>query len=200
MTQLRRSVLEPAVRCVEFVESPCEYEDSGSVGAHMARRLLVFPLALALLLTLPGVASASHYRLSRIELTTQTEQRALRKAGISDTRALLDWTASRQRRLWLMRTTGLDYARLSTLATQCDLLRIDSVGPSMVEALQKAGVQATRELARSEPTELLARLQKATAGTSLRYRLPTEDTLRMWIDHARHLRQLLEDVPAPPSP
>lgn len=167
----------------------------------MARRLVVLPLALALLLAVPGVASASHYRFSRVELVTKTEQRALERAGISDTRALLDWTASRQRRLWLTRTTGLSYDRLSALATQCDLLRVDSVGPSMVEALQKASVQTTRELAASEPGELLERLKKATAGTSLRYRLPTEETLEMWIDHARHLRQLLEDVPGPtPTP
>lgn len=164
----------------------------------MAHRLALAPLALALLLVTMGDALASHYRFSRIELVTPAEQRVLTRAGINDTRELLGWTASKRRRAWLAETTGLDYARLGILATQCDLLRVDGVGPSMVEALQKAGVQTTADLAHAGTAELLTRLQVATAGTALRYRLPGEDTLSVWIDHARHLRPLLEDLPAAP--
>lgn len=181
-------------RAFEFLVNTRGSED---VGARMAHRLVLLPLALTVLLAGPGLASASHYRFDRVELVTQGEQRALAHAGITDTRSLLGWTASRKRRVWLTRTTGLSYERLTALATQCDLLRIDGVGPSMVEALQKAAVQTTGDLARSQPPELLERLRKATAGTPLRYRLPTEDTLEMWIDNARHLRPLLEDIPAP---
>ncbi|PKN58640.1 MAG: hypothetical protein CVU56_04740 [Deltaproteobacteria bacterium HGW-Deltaproteobacteria-14] len=165
---------------------------------RMVHRLALAPLVLILALITTGDGHASHYRFSRIELVTRAEQRVLTRAGINDTRELLSWTASKRRRAWLAETTGLAYERLGTLATQCDLLRVDGVGPSMVEAFQQAGVRTTSDLAHAAPEELLTRLQAATAGTSLRYRLPTEDTLGTWIDYARHLRPLVEDLPPAP--
>lgn len=161
-------------------------------------RLALAPLALALILAAAtGPALASHYRFTQIELVSASEQRALAVAGIYDTRELLHWTASRQRRGWLAETTGLDYARLGALATECDLLRIDGVGPTIAEALQKAGVIETGDLARAAAAPLLDQLRVATRGTAMRSRLPDEDTLATWIASARRLRPLLEDIPRP---
>jgi len=157
--------------------------------------LLVLSVAATLGARAPE-AEASHYRFDRIELVTADEQRALRLAGIHDTQDLLRWTASRRNRAWLARTTAISYARLTELATVCDLLRIDGIGPTMVDALQKASIRDTTDLAYAAPTPLLERLRVVTRGTSMRQRLPDEDTLAMWIGDARRLPPLLEDLPA----
>lgn len=159
-------------------------------------------LALALVLTATiaaGAAFASHYRFERVDVVTKAERAAFARAGISDTRSLLEWTATLSKRVWLARETGIPYERLAALATQCDLLRIEGVGPSMVEVLQKAGVQDTRALARALPEPLLERFQEVTAGTRMRRLLPQVDTIAAWIRLARRLPTVI-DVPEPPAP
>lgn len=165
----------------------------------MTRARLLFSsivLALAALGDAPP-ASASHYRFDRVELVTAAEARALRQNGIHDTRELLHWTARRRNRAWLAEASAIPYERLTALATQCDLLRIDGIGPTMVDALQKAAVIDTTELAYASPTALLERLRIVTRGTPMRQRLPDEDTLAVWIRDARRLAPVLEDVPRP---
>ncbi len=167
---------------------------------HRPTLALAALLALASLVQVAPPAQASHYRFSRIELVTQPEQRALAEVDVRDTKVLLAWTATLSNRVWLARATGIDLDRLAQLAAQCDLLRVDSVGPSMVEALQKAGVMDSRALARETPAPLLVRLKEATRGTPLRYRLPEEDTLSWWIRSARRLRPVLDFTPELPAP
>ncbi len=177
----------------------------GGLPASDATMRSVRPIAAVLAaLTFAGVeaastlpAAASHYRFARIEMVTPAERAALAAVDVRDTRALLHYTARLSHRVWLARATRIDLDRLAELAAQCDLLRVDGIGPSMVEALHRAGVMDTGSLSREVPGPLLGRLRAATKGTSLRYRLPEESTLSWWIHAARRLRPLLDFTPAP---
>ncbi|MCA9514955.1 MAG: DUF4332 domain-containing protein [Myxococcales bacterium] len=169
------------------------------------RWAVALPVALALVAILvafaaPGAARASHYRFERIELLSKPEQKALARVGIHDTRALLARVQTLADRVWLSRATGLALERLTSLATQCDLLRLDGVGPTMMAAFQKAGVAESDALAHADPADLLSRLQAATAGTPMRSRLPDTGILATWIRAARRAPSGLRDIPTEPIP
>lgn len=147
--------------------------------------------ALATTAAMPA-ARASHYAFARVDLVTALERKALSRAGIFDTNMLLAWTASADRRAWLADTTAISYERLSELATMCDLLRVEGIGPVMVGALQKAGLLDTQALADSLPQPVVDKLRVVTRGTSVAQRLPDPDTVRTWISAAKRLRPILE--------
>jgi hypothetical protein len=160
------------------------------------RILLVSLVSLVGAAALAQVASASHYRLSRVSLADKVEQRQLATVDIFDTKVLLRATQTLPQRVWLARATGIPLARVTALATQCDLLRLDSVGPSMVTVFQDAGVIDVKVLAAEDPVPLLDRLRVVTKGTPMRYKLPDVGILRTWIAHARRLPRIIDDVPA----
>lgn len=171
-------------------------------SSRARRGVLVAVTALCVLVggVLPQSARASHYRFERIELLTKAEQRALARVGVQDTRALLARTQTLVDRVWLARATGITLERLTTLATQCDLLRVGGVGPTMVVAFQKAGVPESSALAQADAAELLSRLQVATTGTPMRARLPDTSILDVWIEAARRSPSRLRDLPTAPRP
>ena len=103
-------------------------------------------LVAGLVLLLVAVASApvlaSHYRLSPgFSLVTEPERKALKSEGVRTTSALLKATGKRKARRALSKATGVSFARLTELATQCDLLRIKGLGPTAVRLLQAARVK-----------------------------------------------------------
>jgi hypothetical protein len=142
-----------------------------------------------------GRAEASHYSFANIadpSFLTRDEQRVLGRAGILDTATLLKWTASAPRRRWLAEHTTLAPARIELLATQCDLLRIEGIGPSVLVVLQKAGIRDSRALARADAAELLTHLRVAARGSAMAQKLPQTDTLATWIRAAHRLRPVLD--------
>ena len=162
--------------------------------AHF-RRLVAIVTIFAIAITLTSSAFASHYRFDRVDMLTSSEQTALGRLGITDTRRLLSEVRTLSQRVRLARITGLGYERTTDLATQCDLLRIDGIGPSIMRVLQDAGIQDTRALARASATPLLAAMKLASQGTKMRWRLPAETTLNDWIHQATRLPVVLADVP-----
>jgi len=174
-------------------------ERVGGVQVFMVTRFrFVFVIGLALLILAPPEAEASHYRFEHVDFLSGDERRALERLDIRDTRALLGWTAPLARRVWLARQTGIELERLEALARTCDLLRIDGIGPSIAEILILAGVSDSRALARERPSSLLERLRVASRGTSMRNRMPAQDTVASWIRDARRLRPILDGVPRAP--
>ncbi len=160
----------------------------------MAPRPVMIAVAL-LVSTLATVseAQASHYNLDRIDLVTTAEKRALSRAGILDTKVLLGWTATLERRQWLADKSGIAWERLSELAAMCDLLRIEGVGPSIATVIRNAGATDSEALAASDSAGLLDRMRVAARGTSMALKMPDEDTVRSWIRIAKRLRPVLED-------
>jgi len=159
----------------------------------MAPTRLVLAAATALmLLVTPVPGLASHYALDQVGFVTPAERRALARAGVLDTRVLLDWAASNTRRAWLSETTSIPVERLMVLAARCDLLRVEGIGPTILEVLVKAGVGDSHALARARSGALLKALRVATRGTAMQQRLPAEETLTAWILEARLLRPVVE--------
>ncbi len=163
---------------------------------HPPQRVLHFAARVSACVALAaGTAQASHYSFANISdpsFLTRDEQRQLGRAGILDTATLLKWTASAPRRRWLAQHTTLAPERLELLATQCDLLRIEGIGPSVLVVLQKAGIRDSRTLGRADATELLTHLRSAARGTAMAQKLPQTDTLATWIRTARRLRPVLD--------
>lgn len=147
-------------------------------------------VAVLVVLALP--AWASHYGLDRVGFVTAGEKQALARAGVLDTRVLLDWTATADKRAWLAETTHIAPTRLEALARRCDLLRVDGIGPNILEVLVKAGIDDTRALARARAGALAKALRAAAKGTAMQHRLPVEETITSWILEAQLLRPLIE--------
>ncbi|MGM0578275.1 MAG: DUF4332 domain-containing protein [Myxococcota bacterium] len=148
----------------------------------------------ALCVLAPDEAAASHYRLPAAGLVTEAEHEALREADVDTTLALFEAAAKAEARRDLSRRTGLSYARMTELATQCDLLRVRGVGPTMVRLLQAAGVRHTTDLRKASPATLHERIIAANEAHGITEVLPGEDSLGDWIEQARGLPKVLEGV------
>ncbi|MCC6620470.1 MAG: DUF4332 domain-containing protein [Deltaproteobacteria bacterium] len=157
----------------------------------MSSRSILIALVLA---SSPLVAHAGHYRLPVDNLVTVDESNALSKAGIRTTLGLLDHVAPLDKRRALAAKSGLTFVRLSTLATQIDLLRVEGVGPSMVRLLQAAGIRHTRDLGAADAAGLREKMRVANGVHQISSVLPQEDVVRSWIESARGLPQILEGV------
>lgn len=155
---------------------------------------LLKALAATLTLTLTTPAFASHYRLPVENLVNETEAAAFGKAGIQTTLALLEQVAKVDSRQKLAAKSGLTFARLSTLAAQVDLLRIEGIGPSMVRLLQAAGVRHTRDLKAASPADLRDKMKVANDVQQVAAVLPREEVLRDWIGQASKLSAMVEGL------
>ncbi|MFO0750646.1 MAG: DUF4332 domain-containing protein [Myxococcota bacterium] len=158
------------------------------------KKRIVSALSLAMLLGSAPLAVASHYRLPVENLVNDAETSALGKAGVATTAALLDQVAQVQSRQKLAAKTGLTFVRLSTLASQVDLLRVSGLGPSMVLLLQAAGVKHTRDLKASSPADLREKMRVANDVQNLAPVIPQEDVIRDWIAQASQLPQVVEGL------
>ena len=155
-------------------------------------RVVAGALLVLLLVAWAGPGRASHYALDRVGFVTVAERRALGRAGVLDTSVLLDWTATAERRAWLAQTTSISATRLAALAARCDLLRVEGIGPTILDVLVKVGIGDSHDLARARAGALLEALKIAARGTSMQQRLPAEETLTAWILEARLLRPVVE--------
>ncbi len=152
-----------------------------------------FALALMVLPSVP--AQASHYRLvSGFSLVTEPERVAFKVEKIRTTQALLKATGKRAARRTLAKSTGISFARLTELATQCDLLRIPGLGPSAVRLLQAARVRHTAGLRHTSAAPLHGKLKAVKARLGLAQVVPQVAELQGWISHAKKLRTVLEGV------
>lgn len=157
------------------------------------KTLSALALAAALLVHAP-TADAGHYRLPLEGLISQAETDLLHKAGVRTTLALLDQVKTPARRKRLAADTGLDLARVDTLARHVDLLRIDGIGPTMVRLLDAAGVRHSRALGAESAAALLARMTTVNAGVKIANVLPPEGQIAAWVAVAKRLPVAVEDL------
>lgn len=156
---------------------------------------LIAGCALTLLALHAAPAWASHYRLvSGFSLVTEPERVSLKRVKVRTTKALLDATAKRASRRALAKSTDISFARLTELATQCDLLRIRGLGPAGVRLLQAARVRHTPGLRRAGASQLHQKLKAVKATLGLGQVVPEVTEIQGWIAQAKKLRTLLEGV------
>jgi predicted flap endonuclease-1-like 5' DNA nuclease len=144
----------------------------------------------ALVLGAP-VANASHYRLPIDPMIPATEATLLAKAGVTTTLALLQEVATADKRKALAKKSGLTQERVTDLAHQVDLLRIDGLGPSMVRLLQASGVANSRALAGEDPAALHQKMTAANASAQISPVIPQVGLVSAWIGAAKALPQVV---------
>lgn len=155
-------------------------------------RLLLGLSLLCLLCLLSQAALASHYRLPASGIATKAETGSLAKQDIRTTQALLKATAKSEVRRTLGKVTGISFERLTELASLCDLLRVDGLGPSIARLMRLSDVADSGVLRRQSANSLLARMRAANATHGIMEVLPSELTLASWIKSAAGLPKLLE--------
>lgn len=144
--------------------------------------------AVLVLLLSSAVAYASHYPLESVVWLEPSEVAQLQAVGIQDTESLLTAALSPGDRASLASRSGLSQERVNELAKRSDLLQVPGVGPDLVEALRRAGVQSIDSFRQLEPSAL--REQLAAVWGELgrdQDQLPPVDSLSYWMDAAQRV-------------
>ena len=90
-------------------------------------------------------------------------------------------------RKMLAEKTGIDEKSLLRLANKIDRMRVKGIGQDYAELLQIAGVDTVRELKYRNPKRLAEAMAEANAKRKLVRVLPSEGTVKRWIEHAKKL-------------
>ena len=139
-------------------------------------------------------AHAGHYRLPIEGLVDDTDTKALAKAGVTTTLALLQEVATVAKRQKLAQRSGLTIGRVAALAAQVDLLRIDGLGPSMVRLLQSAGIRHSNDLAGAASAALRTKLEAVNGVQHISGTVPLPEVLDAWIGQAKKLPRAVEGL------
>ena len=107
--------------------------------------------------------------------------------GIVTTEGLLNKGATPEGRKEIEEKTGIDGERLLDWVNRADLFRIKGVAEEYSDLLEAAGVDTVPELAQRNPANLLNKLTEVNKDKQLVRRLPTQNEVSRWIDHARVL-------------
>jgi hypothetical protein len=111
----------------------------------------------------------------------------LRSVGIRTSDKLLDAAMSLRGRKLLAEKTGIDEKSLLRLANQIDRMRVKGVGRDYAKLLQIVGVDTVRELGYRNPKRLAEAMAEANAKRKLVRVLPSEGTVKRWIEYAKKL-------------
>jgi Domain of unknown function (DUF4332) len=111
----------------------------------------------------------------------------LKSIGIRTSDKLLDAAQSLRGRKQLAEKTGIDEKSLLRLANQIDRMRVKGVGRDYAKLLQFAGVDTVRELKYRNPKRLAEAMAQANAKRKLVRVLPSEGTVKRWIEYAKKL-------------
>ena len=117
----------------------------------------------------------------------------LESAGVTTTDELLERGGKRSARALLAETTGLTEAAILEWVNHVDLMRIEGVGSEYSDLLEAAGVDSATELAQRNPANLAQTFQEIDAARpNWIRRLPSEETVRGWVEQAKGLPKIVE--------
>jgi hypothetical protein len=111
----------------------------------------------------------------------------LKSLGIRTSDKLLDAAGSLRGRKMISQKTGIDEKSLLCVANKIDRMRVKGVGQDYAELLHIAGVDTVRELKYRNPKRLAEAMAGANAERKLVRVLPSEETVKRWIEHAKKL-------------
>ena len=112
----------------------------------------------------------------------------LKSIGIRTSDKLLDAAQSLRGRKQLAEKTGIDEKSLLRFANQIYRMRVKGVGRDYAKLLQFAGVDTVRELKYRNPKRLAEAMAQANAKRKLVRVLPSEGTVKRWIEYAKKLQ------------
>ena len=127
------------------------------------------------------------YRVDKIEGVGQKFAGVLNKAGIRNTKQLLDKAATRKGRKDLAQMTGVDERLILKWANMSDLMRIKGVGEEFSELLEVAGVDTVKELSKRRGENLRKAMVEANARRKLVRQLPSVSQCEGWVQQAKAL-------------
>ncbi len=134
----------------------------------------------------------ANYPIQDVEGIGPTYGAKLEQAGITNTDALLAAVRTPSDRNALAEKTGLDTKQILKWGNMVDLYRIKGVGSEFSELLEAAGVDTVPELAQRRADNLAAKMVEVNDAKSLTRRVPSEDEVAGWIDHAKTLDRMIE--------
>ena len=135
--------------------------------------------------------SAAAYPLTGIRGIGADAAAILRSNGIRTTVALLRSAKTPKQRIKIAETIGADKECILDWVTAADRMRIKGVGWEYSELLRAAGVKTVNELRFRNPHKLVQAMVDANAKRKLVELLPSEHTVRRWIEDAKKLQPLV---------
>jgi predicted flap endonuclease-1-like 5' DNA nuclease len=127
------------------------------------------------------------YKVEKIEGVGPKFAAMLAKAGIRNTKQLLDRAATRKGRKELAQVTGVDEQLILKWANMSDLMRIKGVGEEFSELLEIAGVDTVKELGKRRPDNLRQAMVDANTKRKLVRQLPSVGQCESWVKQAKEL-------------
>lgn len=131
------------------------------------------------------------YKIEKIEGVGPKYASMLAKAGIKNTKQLLDRAATRKGRKEVAQATGVDEQLILKWANMCDLMRIKGVGEEFSELLEVAGVDTVKELGKRRPDNLRQAMVDANGKRKLVRQLPSIGQCENWVKQAKELPPMM---------
>lgn len=122
----------------------------------------------------------------------KTVQKALSKAGISNSTHMLEAARTDYLRETLTEQTGVAPEKVLELVHMADLMRVPGVGPVQARLLMEAGVTTALDLARRNPFFLQADLNELNGLERLTERTPSAEVVLKWVEAAKTLERVVE--------
>lgn len=119
--------------------------------------------------------------------------KALRKAGIRSTNALLNEAGSKKGRKALAAASGCTESQLLEWVNRADLMRVRGVGEEYSDLLEQSGVDTVKELRNRKPANLHQKMidtNIAKKGRIVR-RPPSLGEVERWVAHAKQLDPMI---------
>ena len=134
---------------------------------------------------LPGRAKA--YPVTDIRGIASETAAVLKSEGIRTTLGLLRHAKTPHQRLKLAAKVGTDEKHVLEWATSADRMRVKGIGWEYSELLRSVGVRTANELKYRNPRRLAEAMDAANSKRKLVRLLPSEGTVKRWIENARKL-------------
>ena len=125
--------------------------------------------------------------LKQIEGIGDAYAAKLFEIGLVTTDALLNKGATPEGRKQIEEQTGIPHEKILDWVNRADLFRIKGVAEEYSDLLEASGVDTVPELAQRNPANLLNKMTEVNDEKKLVRRLPTQNEVSRWIDHARVL-------------
>ena len=132
-----------------------------------------------------------NYKVEKIEGVGPKYAAMLLKAGVTNTKQLLDKAGTRKARKELATACGVEETLILKWANMCDLMRIKGVGEEFSELLEVAGVDTVKELAKRRPDNLRLAMIDANTKRKLVRQLPSVAQLESWVKQAKEMPPMM---------
>ena len=144
--------------------------------------------------TPPGITAAqdweSEYDLQVLSDIEPHNLKRLAEENIRTTRDLYRFCSSEQAIYDLAQKVRVEDFAITRWVSISHLLRVADIDVKMAELLEATEIYSLEDLARQRPARLLEKLAKTNQREHMVERLPSEESIGHWIEHAGHLLKM----------